>query len=1473
MSNTVDFSVEDEHYLAAVLGEPKMTMDEVGADIDEHGHIPVTPETATQDPFSTKGSLANALDELEGEIEGTTDTPQSGLIEPDADGIPPNEPMIQQDSAVSVKDSLSDALDAIVMDANPSDYTEEKDPMPRAKAPNLPTSLGGDEDKPDENGLVYITRTFTVDPNRYISNNYRPNPAQANINPIKPLAKATVNPQEEAELSDLGTPEARESAQESDEPTATEEAAAAQEANNEEQKEEEVVEVKETEDVIPAESKGKKSAKSAQDEAIEPQEKVALDYATFIDGSSFLCFDEISDIDYTKIAMDAGPRKKVTRENCQTTFAQCRAQNPLFCRFHGPKLLEADIKTQIRAYLGAGCVVSVTKDKSSKNKFTFRLTVGCPPHLKDKVEQLIDMYMTQQPGISSAENGMTDISGDDKKNVLTQEFDMDILKADEPPKPASLGQKALYRTQEAERKGKVMPVVGDTPSQIEKKAKGGIAPQAAEESPAEPTEPQPEATPQETEPNVEEPQEQQPIEQPKQSEPTEETPPPPEPKENPPEEPPVEEPKAPSTEEGTSPQNGETETTIPPQISTKPKKKVVNPYTFDAYGEPPNDDPRTNDVELGGTGDYIGAELMKFASIWGLLKMPKNWGAYAKDLANWKRAKRTGGLYHGQAPTSLNRPKARGDYGITDPMTDWIENFMDGDPRKNRKGDFEAIFGKKPEEGSNDQIPDRLPPELQHFAEQEGMEALADALLEAREKFRKWVSDCRAAKEKARADKAAGKSRQTDEDLDAADENFVSIDEIEAKENADAEYADALGEILKYNVDSPEIQYFNQDNLGKLNPGDSIRFDHSDSTFEVVDYNPEDNSLTVVPSGVMDNPILEDWEKDGAKERYRITDSGFERIPNEPKGTEHDGENEDGTTETGSSDANGAAEPSERKSTAGTNGKSKGGVTPPEQAADIALKGTPSPEIRKAAETIKDASDTAKNESRKAEELDKKGATLKGNGEGGVIAKSAVDLAAAEAAKKAEEAKSKAAKEAEALAKKQEEAFRAAEKKSKGEAAATIEKTLTDMALSIFRQDSKSDSIEDEADSILNWMGDLAKKKGIDYTPSEEMSDAVAEIKKDAQQLEWLMGNLQKAMDATGGDFHSEDLDHIVGSLQRKASKISGAFSELNRMGMAEIARINQAADLANQKAKLMPKGSGETKGGATTSSRPTEQQFNEAAMLLANENIDTLDDAFAGLSALVDGKVQGFGAMSAEEIASEMADRYIKTLEKGGDKYKPMVDAIKSAIGKQKEAPKNDAAVSPKQSSASSPKKGDSRSRIEQVYKDWVEEEVPDWAKNLSDEEAAKYADLLEKAANWDSEKDGENTALHDLDAYEEGYRQKEAAAKEAEVKAKEEVKKAAEQKQADARKDILAATKRLGMDAYKPEAELRKLLAQARGHASGNPRMEQKVKDLEAVLADRESKKNLAPREGGKYVGDEMPKEEARNLVAEMIIKALEI
>ena len=179
-------------------------------------------------------------------------------------------------------------------------------------------------------------------------------------------------------------------------------------------------------------------------------------------------------IDYTKIAMDAGVKKPVTRANCQTTFAQCRAQNPLFCRFHGPKLLEADIKTQLKAAVGSGCVVSVTKDKGAKdNKFKFRLTVGCPPSKKKMVEKMIHMFLTQNPGISSP-NEEWNLAGEHKQ---TQEFEMDVLQADKPPKKSmsdkSWEGQALADTKKAKKLGKKQAVVGDTPAALEKQAAKG----------------------------------------------------------------------------------------------------------------------------------------------------------------------------------------------------------------------------------------------------------------------------------------------------------------------------------------------------------------------------------------------------------------------------------------------------------------------------------------------------------------------------------------------------------------------------------------------------------------------------------------------------------------------------------------------------------------------------------------------------------------------------------------------------------------------------------------------------------------------------------------------------------------------------------------------------------------------------------------------------------------------------------------
>ena len=527
MPTSKDFSVEDEAYLATIATEPKMTMDEVGADIEEYGHVPVTPETATQDPFTAKGSLAYALDEAlsadtdlektimtrdkndnldshltnptddfrdetKGEVEGTTSTPQ-GLIQPVesnkvGEGI---EPTIQQDKAVQVKDSLAEALDAITMDgaeeieAKPpigkdpepdlSKYNEEEASHIPLKAPKIPPSLGGAEDTPDANGLVYVTRTFVVDPTKYVSNNYRPSNMGKMQDAVAELKKASgamkkqsVNPEKEAALSDLGTPEAKESAASPDEPTSQQEKAAAKEADKKESAQKQGKDSASIEEVVVEEKTSpipnKKTDKEAKDEA---PEKVVLDYATFLDGSSFICCDEINGIDYSVITMDARPRRAPTRQSCQTTFAQCRAENPLFCRFHGPKLLEADIRTALRAQLrstlgnaGAnGMVINVTKDRDSDNPMKFRVTVGCSPAQKPQVEHVLDEYFRNNPGITSHDN-----RGENSVGDLTQEFEMDILRADEPPEDSTFkARKANEKRNEAVAAGRQMEVVGETP--------------------------------------------------------------------------------------------------------------------------------------------------------------------------------------------------------------------------------------------------------------------------------------------------------------------------------------------------------------------------------------------------------------------------------------------------------------------------------------------------------------------------------------------------------------------------------------------------------------------------------------------------------------------------------------------------------------------------------------------------------------------------------------------------------------------------------------------------------------------------------------------------------------------------------------------------------------------------------------------------------------------------------------------------
>jgi hypothetical protein len=176
-----------------------------------------------------------------------------------------------------------------------------------------------------------------------------------------------------------------------------------------------------------------------------------------------------------------------------------------------------------------------------------------------------------------------------------------------------------------------------------------------------------------------------------------------------------------------------------------------------------------------------------------------------------------------------------------------------------------------------------------------------------------------------------------------------------------------------------------------------------------------------------------------------------------------------------------------------------------------------------------------------------------------------------------------------------------------------------------------------------------------------------------------------------------------------------------------------------------------------------------------------------------------------------------------------------------------------------------ESQARIEEIYKDWVEEEVPEWVNKLSAEEQTEYIGKLEKAMTTDIEEDG--SAFDALLEYEERMEQ--------EVNSRKEVKPSEEKPQEkpqsakeDTKKGAIEAARRLGMDAYKSEDELKKILNVAKKHQN-DPRQVQRAKDIELILADREAKKDLPQR----FVEDRSANETVEEgTIKQMLIEGLE-
>lgn len=1486
----------DDNYLA------KFTADEVGADIETHGHVAVTPENRTQNPFTVKGAVAIALDDALEEpdetIKGyhdnkalhTPDLPHqkelsemSGEIEGVEEGT-----KMGEDKAVAVKDSLAEALDAIVEDAGPTpdevpdEGTEEIDGKPVSaitgkpnddKAPDIPESMGG-TDKTDENGLVYITKVFTVDPEKYISNNYRPKAQTPKVATAKDVAKQAKSGQ----MTDYG--DAQKSAQQPDEPTAEQEKAAAKEADK--------VDISVTEEVTEKETK---------DEAVEA---VVLDYAEFIDGSSFMCFDEISSIDYTKIAMDAGPKKKVTRETCETTFAQCRAKNPLFCRFHGPKLLEADIKKTLKTLVGGGCVVSVTKDKESKNPFTFRLTVGCAPHMKETVEYAIHRFMTNNPGISSAEEWHSV-----GKNKQTQEFDMDLLRADNPPDFKKVDNKetqAIANVKRMKAQNKNMDVVGETAPALEKKAQQKLPP---EQSPApdvgkewsqllhdinhstllnsnefvkaykgdaqeydiaydnkdaegmknaleslkghmaefekkmsgdEPETTEETGTVEEKKVGTEETpkEEKEPVEQ-KQTEKKEEE---------------IEE----IEPFGLMSVNEPPKNNTTGSHSTLPLKKN-NPYSYEAYGDIPNEDPNTNELEPGGTGDVLGAELLRYASEHdGILNLPKNWGQYSAAMARWQRANKTGGLYHGKPATKLNKPTMSA-FGIVDPMADWIDNTLNGGLRQKDRGTFIALFGRSPREGGNDNIGDDAPHEVQAFLEANGPEALADEFLKARDKYAKWS---KTARESARKRKEAGNKKRFDDD------DIISIDEIEARDSADKAYNEAFAEVSRYDNGTPEIENFSQEKMKGLKEGDTIRFDHSDTEFEVNGYDAENDILTV-------HPIVGFEEE---TEKYHITPDGIERIfeeeetetqPTEGEVT-NEPKDEDGTAETGvgneesQTGEEGHGETAEQGSEA---------VTKPEDA-----------QVETAAEAIS-ANVSVPTEEIKSGLQDR----IDGTKEIEPEVKSLVEntLPKGDPVRDAIEKKAESGADNLSLESVTPEQLQKEEKRNRERAEIARLLSAPLKGGGVEQNQSLFDFGGEKGEDLFNRISDTATQ-AYEKNPSDEVIDAANRTREalqdmrrhenTASELDDFLSEMEKDFDGGYGALVEEAVEGAIVDEDEKAEEAAERAED----GWSELTRLNEDA---TRKAEKVDKGKSAAKveksltdlakavfkrdSKTDSISDEAESIAESVAEYAKGKGVDyeldapvrdVIDDIKKDEARLNEIMSDFRGAMDTEgeelqgkdisgltreigSIAAGIATKFtllrsMDAVEKRRIDDKVEVNRQKAELLNNGESG-NKATEEPKGTEKAQEAKGDVRSQIADIYADWVEEEVPDWVNNITDEEAKEYVGLLEEARDHGSEEG--SSALEKLEEFEKNHKNAKTKKTEAKAESKKEKSEATKQNADELRKAAIQASRRLGVEAYKPDDVLEKMLETAKAHIS-DPRQAQRVKDIEAILADRKAK-----------------------------------
>ena len=179
-------------------------------------------------------------------------------------------------------------------------------------------------------------------------------------------------------------------------------------------------------------------------------------------------------------AEDAAPTAQTpaaAAQTCKATFAQCQAKNPYACRFHGQKLMEADLNNLLAQ--NGSQTAKVTMEELSPGSYEAKVTCINTPAERKAAAAAIKAFL-KNAGID--QSSVIDTGYDKKAKAHSAFFDVDDLNA------GATSNSTMHAAKPKKRKVSPKPTPPQAPAQSQPPAP---SPAPAEEPPVAPTGPAP----------------------------------------------------------------------------------------------------------------------------------------------------------------------------------------------------------------------------------------------------------------------------------------------------------------------------------------------------------------------------------------------------------------------------------------------------------------------------------------------------------------------------------------------------------------------------------------------------------------------------------------------------------------------------------------------------------------------------------------------------------------------------------------------------------------------------------------------------------------------------------------------------------------------------------------------------------------------------------------------------------------------